>query len=166
MDFDADQMTAADRPRQRLLISAAAVLLPVIALVGAAAWFVRSYVLPPTVSIESIEPRALLDRHAEPVAQPALQSPPAPETTGTAAAVTPSPPEPAVRYTNNTADIWAAVPIPGLPRSMERPAPEPEASEPLTGPVPLPPRRPSFTASRSVSSGDVPLPRPRPVSSN
>ena len=53
MNYDVDEMTAAERPRKRILVSAVAVLLPVVALVGAAAWFVRSYVLPPTVSFES-----------------------------------------------------------------------------------------------------------------
>ena len=53
MNYDVDEMTAAERPRKRILVAAVAVLLPVVALVGAAAWFVRSYVLPPTISFET-----------------------------------------------------------------------------------------------------------------
>ena len=155
MNYDTDEMTAAERPRKRILVSALAVLLPVVALVGAAAWFVRSYVLPPTISFES---KAI----ASAVATPAAVDP---ETTGSSPAppVAPISPEPAVRYSSNSAEVWASVPIPGPPRSMQRVAPEPEAvvSEPVSGPVPLPTRRPQ--SSTSYVSSRVPLPRPRPA---
>lgn len=161
---DVDQVSTADNPRKRLLLSAVAMVLPVVALVGAAAWFVRSHVLPPTVSIDTMQPRAA----EEPAAMPAAQTVAAPETTGIAAPTAPNPPEPTVRYTNNSADIWAAVPIPGPPRSIQRLDPEPDAlaSDPPAGPVPLPPPRPQSSTSSNIANSAVPLPRPRPVSSN
>ena len=153
MKYDADEMTAAERPRKRILVSAVAVLLPAVALVGAAAWFVRSYVLPPTVSFES---KAIVSAVATPAAEP--------ETTGAAPPpAAPNSPEPAVRYSSNSAEVWAAVPIPGPPRTMQRLAGEPAAvtSEPVSAAVPLPPRRPR--ASETDANGAVPLPRRRPT---
>jgi hypothetical protein len=153
MKYDADEMTAAERPRKRILVSAVAVLLPVVALVGAAAWFVRSYVLPPTVSFES---KAIASAVASPAAEP--------ETTGASPPpAVPNSPEPAVRYSSNSAEVWAAVPIPGPPRTMQRLAGEPAAvtSEPVSAAVPLPPRRPQ--QSVNDTNGPVPLPRPRPT---
>lgn len=149
MNYDVDAMTAAERPRKRILVSAVAVLLPVVALVGAAAWFVRSYVLPPTVSFESA----------------AIASAAEPETTGTTGT---SPPAaaPAVRYSSSSAEIWASVPIPGPPRSTQRLAPEPEVavSEQIAAAVPLPPRRPQQSVNNA--NGAVPLPQPRPLAPN
>ncbi len=151
MNYDVDEMTAAERPRKRILVAAVAVLLPVVALVGAAAWFVRSYVLPPTISFET---KAIASAVAGD-----------PQTTGSSPATpaAPSSPEPAIRYSSNSAEVWASVPIPGPPRLMQRLAPEPEAvvSEPVSGPVPLPTRRPQ--SSTSYVSSRVPLPRPRPA---
>jgi hypothetical protein len=152
MNYDTDEMTAAERPRKQILVSALVMLLPVVALVSAAAWFVRSYVLPPTISFES---KAIALAVATPVDPETIGSSPAPP-------AAPISPEPAVRYSSNSAEVWASVPIPGPPRLMQRVAPEPEAavSEP-SGPMPLPPRRPQSSTSY-VSSG-VPLPRPRPA---
>ncbi len=154
MNYDVDAMTAAERPRKRILVSAVAVLLPVVALVGAAAWFVRSYVLPPTVSFESA---AIASAVATPAAEP--------ETTGTTGT---SPPAaaPAVRYSSSSAEIWASVPIPGPPRSTQRLAPEPEVavSEQIAAAVPLPPRRPQQSVNNA--NGAVPLPQPRPLAPN
>ena len=151
MNDDVDAMTDIERPRRRLLVSAVAVLLPVIALVGAAAWFVRSYVLPPTISFE---PTAMTPAVATPAAEP--------ETIG--ASPPPAAPAPTVRYSSNSAEVWAAVPIPGPPRTMQRLAPEPEVAVSEQIAVPLPPPRPQQSVNNT--NGSVPLPRPRPLASN
>ena len=153
MGYDVDEMSTTERPRKRILVSAVAVLLPVVALVGAAAWFVRSYVLPPTVSFES---KAIASAVATPAAEP--------ETTGASPPpAAPNSPEPAVRYSSNSAEVWAAVPIPGPPRSMQRMALEPDlaVSEQIAAAVPLPPRRPQQSVNNN--NEPVPLPRPRPT---
>ena len=145
-------MTATNRPR-KFLMSTAAVLVPLIALVGASFWFVRTYVLPPTVTITP--PAA-----AFAVATPAVTTPES-ETTGSSASseapVQPS--QPTVRYTTDSAEVWAAVPLPGPPRVT---APEPQAAaEPVKSPVPLPPRRPRLTDNDTGRT--TPVPRPRPT---
>jgi hypothetical protein len=144
MTYNVDDMTAADRPRKRLLIAIAAVLLPVIVLVGSAAWFVRSYVWPPTVKI------------AAQATASAIAAPAGLETTG----APPPASEPTARYTSSSAEVWASVPIPGPPRSMQRNAPAPEAtfSEPPNGAVPSQQQRRRSTEATVA----VPLPRPRP----
>jgi hypothetical protein len=151
MNLNADDATD-ERPRRRLLVKVVAVLLPVVALAGASVWFIRSYVLPPMITIE---PLAMASADASEIA---------PETTGAAPpAAAPNGLEPAVRYTTNSAEIWASVPLPGQPRQVQRLAPEPgaTASEPRNGPVPLPPRRPRISGAEL--DGSVPLPRPRPA---
>jgi hypothetical protein len=133
------------------------VLVPVIVLAGASAWFVRSYVLPPMITIE---PLAMSSADATPVSgRPAVEL----QTTGASPVAEPDPPAPTVRYSTNSAEIWASVPLPGPPRQVQRPAAEPDviASEPPSGPVPLPPRRPRV--SDADLDGPVPLPRPRPA---
>lgn len=151
MNLNADDATDLERPRRRLLVSVFAVLVPVLVLAGASVWFIRTYVLPPMITIE---PLAVASADANPVV---------PETTGASPqAAAPSFPEPAVRYTTNSAEIWAAVPLPGPPRPFQRLAPEPAAtSEPRNGPIPLPPRRPRISDTDLDNS--VPLPRPRPA---
>jgi hypothetical protein len=149
MNLNADDADA-ERPRRRLLVSVVAVLVPVLVLAGASAWFIRSYVLPPMITIE---PLAVSSADANPLT---------PETTGASPAAAPNSPEPVVRYTTNSAEIWAAVPLPGPPRQPQRLAPEPAATaSEFNGSVPLPPRRPRF--SDTDIDGSVPLPRPRPA---
>ena len=155
--MNVDDMTGAERPRTRRLVSIFAVLVPVIVLAGASAWFIRAYVMPPMINIAAVVASADATAKDEP------QSAASPETTGTAGA--PTPPEPAVRYTNDTAAIWASVPLPGPPRQVQSFAavePEVAAGEAIAGPIPLPPPRPRV--STAIVSGGVPLPRPRPAS--
>lgn len=163
MSLNVDDMTAVERPRRRRLVSVVAVLLPIVAVAGASAWFFRSYILPPTVAI----PEPMMTASAD--ATPAQSEPQvASETTGTApqptarAAPANWPAPPAVRYSTNSAEIWASVPLPGPPRQTQPPAPEPAgaAGEPIASPVPLPPRRPRLTLGGI--DDPVPLPRPRP----
>jgi hypothetical protein len=150
MNLNADDADV-ERPRRRLLVSVVAVLVPVLVLAGASAWFIRSYVLPPMITIE---PLAVSSADANPLT---------PETTGAsppAAAL--NWPKPAVRYTTSSTEIWAAVPLPSPPRQTRRLAPEPAATaSEFNGPVPLPPRRPRI--SDTDIDGSVPLPRPRPA---
>jgi len=143
MTFNVDDMTAADQPRKRLLIAVAAVLLPVIVLVGSAAWFIRAYVWPPKIAAQAT---------ATAIAAPASL-----ETTGAPPAAS----DPTVRYTSNSAEVWASVQILGPPRSMQRTAPEPQAtvSEPPNDVVPSQQQR-RRTTDATVA---VPLPRPRPA---
>jgi hypothetical protein len=160
MKPDVDDMTGAERPRRRLLVSVVAVLLPVVVLAGASAWFIRSYVLPPMITIEPIV-AASADAMPKDPPQPAIP----PETTGAspaAAAVGWS--APTVRYTTNSAEIWAAVPLPGPPRQVQSPAAAPVVAsiEPSAAPVPLPPRRPRLSTA-DFDLPAVPLPRPRPA---
>ena len=160
MDPNVDDMTGVERPRTRRLVSVVAVLVPVIVLAGASAWFIRAYVMPPMISIP--EP-AMASLAGTPPAQEAAPvtvaaSEPA-ETTGTAA----PPPEPAFRYTTDSAAIWAAVPLPSPPKSGWNAPMEPSAAagEPVAGLVPLPPPRPRISVAANASP--VPLPRPRPA---
>jgi len=150
MNLNADDADV-EQPRRRLFVSVFAVLVPVFVLAGASVWFIRSYVLPPMITIE---PLAVASADAS-----LIES----ETTGASPlAAAPSVPEPAARYTTNSAEIWAAVPLPGPPRPMQRLAPEPAVtSEPRNGPIPLPPRRPRISDIDLDNS--VPLPRPRPA---
>lgn len=174
MGLTVDDVTAdAERPRSRLrsrLIAVMAVLLPIVVLVGAAAWFIRSYILPPTVSIA--EPSLILPAEASPA--PAQPRPAAPmETTGsgrsppTRSSAAPNWP-PAVRPAQATlTSIWDAVPLPGPSRQVQQFAPESQPSlEPAAVAVPLPPPRPQISAA-NINVGDpVPLPRPRTRASN
>jgi hypothetical protein len=157
-----DDMTAEDPPRRRWVVATIALVVPLALIVGSAAWFFRSYVMPPSMTIAPLA--------FSPAVAPETPAPPAPsETTGAAAPVEPPasepapspPPQPQFRYTTNSAEVWAAVPLPGPPRTVETP-PEPELTtssiEPINGPVPLPPRRPHL----SNQDAAVPIPRPRP----
>jgi hypothetical protein len=175
-----DGMTAAARPHKRWLIAAVALIVPLVLIVGAAAWFVRTYVMPPRVSIEpmAFSPTVAQVPPAEP-GTPATSSPAVPETTGTASAqarmsnpppaTAPAPPAPPIlqpfRYSTNSEEVWAAVPLPGPPRMAppqenSQQNSQANSTEPIAGPVPLPPRRPRLS-EQSVRTV-VPLPRPRP----
>jgi hypothetical protein len=159
MLINGDDMTAAKPKRKRRLVTAIALVVPLAMIVGAAAWFVRTYVMPPSIAIAPLA----FSPAAVPVASSAPS--PGPETTGTATSPAPASPspQPQFRYTTNSAEVWAAVPMPSLPRAIE-PPPEPElttsVNEPVNGPVPLPPSRPG-SSDQDVSHA-VPIPRPRP----
>jgi hypothetical protein len=159
MPINVDDMTAANPPRKRWLLTAIALIVPLVLIVGAAAWFVRTFVMPPSIAIAPLA--------FSPAVAPAVPTPPAlpagSETTGAATPAPPPPHQPQIRYTTNSAEVWAAVPLPSIPRTIE-PPPEPELTtssiEPTDGPVPLPPRRPNLSDQDIARS--VPIPRPRP----
>ena len=150
MDYSVEDMMVR-RPRRRLWAILAAVL-PIIVLVGAAGWFVRAYVMPPSIGFD----RGAI---ASTVATPMVE----PETIGRAqqqASAAP-PPAPTVRYSTDSAEVWASVPLPGTPRVAAQPVIS--APEPVNGSVPLPPRRPRIsTSTAEFDLPAVPLPRPRP----
>jgi hypothetical protein len=184
--LDADDRTGTKRPYARRLAILVAILVPVLALAGGAAWFVRSYVMPRSVAIAEPGPAAAPSSVATaPQGQPA----PAAETTGrtstasgaapsrpaqtTPAQTTPaqSSPWPAAPTANwpaappaRPASVWDSVPLPGPPRPIDNMALAP--TEPMQGAaelvqVPLP--RARTTSSPPQATVAVPLPRPRPA---
>ncbi len=165
MAVNVDDMTGVERPRTRRLLIVCAVLAPVVVLAGAAAMFVRAYVMPPTISVEEPSTAIVAQPAApEPAIEQARQPAMAPETTGVAPAVQTAswPPTAAPVSRAATASVWDAVPLPGPPRSARSLAPtetEMAAGPPISSPVPLPRPRVS-TAHADVR---VPLPRPRPT---
>jgi hypothetical protein len=176
--MNVDDMTAAEPPRIKRLWLVVALLLP-IALFGAgAAWFIRTYVDPPTVAIPQPMTLASADSTAviaaEPEPAPAAGPPaaePAAETTG-GAVRWPDPPRPQAPPNVFASMPMAPPPWPSAAMSApSSPAPTPapafastdtaiEAGEPIAGPVPLPHPRPRISAA--AVRGPVPLPRPRP----
>jgi hypothetical protein len=152
-------MTGVERPRRRRTVAVVAVVAPIVVLAGAAVWFIRAYILPPMVAIS--EPLVVSSVDAA-LARTEPQSASAPETTGTSL----QPTAPAVRYSTNSAEIWASVPLPGPPRQMQSFAAAPAvASDPPRDSVPLPPRKPRISTAE-FDLPAVPLPRPRPPMSN
>jgi hypothetical protein len=165
--MDINAMTGVRPPRNRRLWAVVAIVLPVVVIGGGAAWFIRTYIAPPMVSIAeptqlaSYEPPA--STPAEPAVEPASQ--PAESTSQPA----PEPPRslPMTAGINNTS-IWPSV-SPAQPTAPAYASASPmfnppggsnDASEPIAGPIPLPPPRPRI--SSAIVRGNVPLPRPRP----
>jgi hypothetical protein len=160
-------MTGVERPRRRRVVAVLAVIVPIVVLAGAAAWFIRAYIMPPMVAIS--EPLVVSSVEAA-LARTEPQPRPAPANETTGASFTPAAgnsPVPAVRYSTNSAEVWASVPLPGPPRQLQSFSATPvvAASDPATGPVPLPPRKPRISTAE-FDLPAVPLPRPRPFSSN
>jgi hypothetical protein len=173
-----------DRLRTRRIVPIVAMILPMVAVIGGAAWFVRAYVAPPMVSIpapstlaswEPPQPTAQADATVarEPIAPPAA-----------AASLPPSPPP---SLEPSPPPIWA-VPMmaslafvpPSFPIS-DRVDPPPPAAKPQAASPKLPdlaisvaeqmpereldnrPERPEVTAVLGPGAiFIVPLPRPRP----
>ena len=187
--MNVDGLTAAEPARFRRLWLVLAAILPVVVFAGGAAWFIRTYVAPPTIAITAAPALASV----EPTAS---TPPPLPETTGTsrpaiaaeppqpappmrpaetpalaspfppppapAAGVFPPPPAPPDSLPSGERVTLAAAPQPDA-TPADAPAlvdPQPEIGHTIDGPVPLPPRRPRI--SLAVVRGPVPLPRPRP----
>jgi hypothetical protein len=156
-----DDMASAERPRSRRWVSVLAVLAPIVVLAGASAWFIRVYVMPPMIAIA--EPQVVASADATPAISAPPPAAPAPETIGasTSPAAASWPTEPAVRYSTNSAEVWASVPLPGPPRQVQSPAPA-VAADPIVASVPLPPQRPRVSTAE-FDLPAVPLPRPRPT---
>ena len=139
-----EHRTGLPRPRLRRLLSAVALILPVLLFIGAAAWFFRTHIAPPTVAIQ-------------PMVLASLGSMPAPEPprseTPSAAASAPEQPRPEPHFGR----------LMMLSLSVAPPFAEifAAARDPIAGPVPLPPPRPRI--SSAIVREAVPVPRPRPA---
>ena len=166
--MDIDAMTGVPRPRKRWLVAAIAGVMPVAVIGGAAAWFILTYVAPPTVSIP--EP-TLLASYEPPASTPTPES---------ASSIEPASPPisqpqsarslpmisgfPSTSIWPNVSGAPSAAPAYAATASADPlfnpPGGTRDASEPIAGPIPLPPPRPRI--STAAVRGNVPLPRPRP----
>ena len=171
-----------ERTHPRRWVSIIAVVIPVAAFVLLAAWFIRAFVAPPTIAISS--PMILVDA---PAAAPVpAQSVAAKQSRQPLQTVAESIPAASVKETPEPVTGVSALPMfatltaapPSLARTpvayadpAQNPAPapimvaepaiEPEASEPLAGPVPLPRAKPHGPVA--LVTGAIPLPRSRPT---
>ena len=148
-----EHRTGLPRPRLRRLLSTVALILPVLLFIGAAAWFFRTHIAPPTVAIQ---PMVLASLGSMPAPEPPR---PEPRPAALSAAELPraephfgrlmmlslsvAPPFGASQTTAPLTEIFAA------------------ARDPIAGPIPLPPPRPRI--SSAVVRETVPVPRPRPA---
>lgn len=175
--MEVDGLTAAEPERTSTVLLALAVILPVGLFAAAAAWFIHTYVAPPTVEIPSqpalaaVEPPPATTGVSTRVAPPEPAQTVAPDPQASAS-VFPAPPQPAQSVwpaapAPSSNSPWpnvaaapappALAPVPEPPVAAEQPA---EVELPAAEAVPLPPRRPRI--SLAVVRGPVPLPRPRP----
>ncbi len=173
---DADDRTGNRRPYARRLAIGVAILVPVLVLTGGAAWFVRSYVMPPSVAI------AGPDADTGPSSATAVPQAAAPavETTGRTAASgdapaapglaerSPWPAQPAANWpappASRPASVWDSVPLPGPPRPVESMALAPtETAQGAADSAEVPLPRARTAAQPRAATVAVPLPRPRPA---
>jgi hypothetical protein len=179
-----------ERVHTRRWVSIVGIVIPVAAFVSLAVWFIRAYIVPPTITIpapmliadvppapvvapvrdqpEAVQPQVATP--APPVPEPAIPAP-ARERTETAPLPTPAVPMfsalavvPAASASAPPAYVNAAqdAPLAASP-PVNRPPAAPEASAPIAGPIPLPRPRPRVRVAHSASV--VPLPLPRPAES-
>jgi hypothetical protein len=165
------------RRRRRRWVSIIAVVLPVIAAVGLVAWFIRTFVAPPTARI----PSPMIQVSAPRPAPMEVQAPAAPRENPAVPAAKPAatvapPSQPPVEVPVTTepvpmiASLAFAPPARGFgaaPANQAQVAPDSaadmprELAAPPADPIPLPPRRPPISVA--AIAGEVPLPRPRPA---
>ena len=168
--MDIDAMTGVRPLRRRRLWAVVAIVLPVVIIGGGAAWFIRTYIAPPMVSIAEPTQLASYEPPAStPVSPPAEPAPAVEPASPLASQPAPEPPRspPTMSGFNNTS-IWPSVspaqPTPPAYASVQPvfnpPGGSNDASEPIAGPIPMPPPRPRI--SSAIVRGNVPLPRPRP----
>jgi hypothetical protein len=180
MTMELEGNLSLERAHTRRWVSVIGVIIPVAAIVLLAAWFVRVYVVPPTIVIP--EPMIVADDPPAPVAvvrreieapQPAtaIAKPAAPPPSGDRPAPASALPMFAtlaiVPPTLNSTPRPFADPAQDIPRvtpsiTVEQPAAQPSA-EPIAGPIPLPRTKPH--GSLALVTGAIPLPRPRPADS-
>ncbi len=152
MTLELEGNLSLERAHTRRWVSIIAVIIPVAAFVLLAAWFVRAYVVPPTVAIPS--PVTLADAPPPPPAIPRRAQVEAPPPSLTASA------EPAKETPVSAAALPMIATLAAAPPSMARappasaepadspsatasitvaePTAEQQLSEPLAGPIPLP----------------------------
>ena len=159
-----------ERPPGRRWVPIVGVVVPVVLFVLVAAWFIRAYVAPPMAAIPA--PMVLA---AVPVKAPAPTAAPAPAPANPAPTATSEAPAAEVPAPATAVPVFASLAAaPPLlspataPAAFADPARDAampnlvlEPSEPIAGPIPLPPTRPRITVAQVI--GAVPLPRPRPA---
>lgn len=177
MTLELEGNLSLERAHTRRWVSIIAVIIPVAAFVLLAAWFVRAYVVPPTVAIPS--PVTLADAPPPPPAIPRRAQVEAPPPSLTASA------EPAKETPVSAAALPMIATLAAAPPSMARvppasaepadspsatasitvaePTAEQQLSEPLAGPIPLPRSKPHGRFAAISGVVVVPLPRPRPI---
>jgi hypothetical protein len=167
-----------ERAPTRRWVSIIGVILPVTAVVLLAAWFVRVYVVPPTIVIPG--PMIVADDPPPPaaVARTEIEAPRPPMATAEPAATPPSGERRAPASALPMFATLAIVPptLTSAPRpfadpaqEISRPTPSIVVEEPAVlpsaeltaGPIPLP--RTKSHGSLALVTGAIPLPRPRPV---
>jgi hypothetical protein len=190
--MDVDGLTAAEPKRIRRVLLVVAAIIPLAAFVAGFAWFMRTYVVPPTLTAETVlasadppmaspksatkteikatepqQPQVTVELKPAPEQPGAFPPPPRPAASAFASppqpdSVFPTPLAPPVSAdTPSTRSVAAATPAPEpQPATAVTPETDTQASLPITGPIPLPPRRPRFSLARV--RGPVPLPKPRP----
>lgn len=167
-----------ERPPTRRWVSIIAVVIPVVAVVAVATWFIRAYVAPPTVAIPSpmqlasapttFTPGRIEGPAPAPEPQPAAAAPEPPAASAPSAEA----PAPAASLPMFATLSVAPPALPGAPTAFADPAQDPppataaaapdmlENAEPIAGPIPLPRSKPHL--SLALVTGTVPLPRPKP----
>lgn len=180
-----------ERSPTRRWVSIIAIVIPVASVVIVAAWFIRAYVAPPSITIPSpmmiaAVPAPPAAPAPSPRAEPALVEQPTPQVMLKQAMIAPvappmlaaTPPEPKPVPVTPPMIATLAVAPPNFnalsgnqatftdaaPMAAHAMAPETvtvEMSEPLKGPVPLPRQKPHVSVAAMTDA--VPLPRPRPV---
>jgi hypothetical protein len=177
MELELEGNLILERPPTRRWVSIVAVVVPVVACVVLAAWFIRAYIAPPMAQIPSPMQLAAVSRAVKvEAAVPA----PAPELPPPQAAIEPEPATPpadapvslpmfatlSVAPPSFNAPAAFADPIRETPAAAFVPpaADQVAAVDPtmaIAGPVPLPRSKPPVSVA--AVAGPVPLPRPRPA---
>ena len=168
-----------ERPPTRRWIPVVGVIVPVAGFVIVAAWFIRAFVAPPMVAIPGPGMLVAEPPAASMMARGEMTDPPAPASERTASKMDTDRPPPAQQSGTAVLASLASAPAslasgsPSMtaptataytdPAPETRQAAEIEPGEPITGPIPLPARRPKLMVAQVVLSGPVPLPRPRPA---
>ncbi|MEA3027563.1 MAG: hypothetical protein QOF91_2848 [Alphaproteobacteria bacterium] len=176
MTMELEGNLSLERAHTRRWVAVVAVIVPVAAVVLLAAWFVRVYVVPPTIVIPS--PMLLAEAPPAPAQTSRAEAPPpvkVPERTAappveerqpasmipmfaTLALVPPTLSSAPPAYADPGQD--AAFTTPSI--TVAEPAAL-EAGEPIAGPIPLPRAKPHGPIAMATSA--IPLPRPRPLES-
>ena len=186
MAFELEGNLSIERAHTRRWVSIVAVVIPVAAFVLLAAWFIRAYIVPPTVAIHSppmmadapppppaVPTRAMVEAPKPPlpvaVAAPVeipVKETPAPAFAlpmfATLSAAPPSLPSTSPAFADSAQDVSpAAAPITAPVVAAEpAEAAEIEPGEPIAGPVPVPRAKPHGPVAALRTA--VPLPRPKP----
>jgi hypothetical protein len=179
MELELEGNLILERPPTRRWVSIVAVVVPVVACVVLAAWFIRAYIAPPMAQIPSPMQLAAMSRAPVKVEVPA--SAPAPELPPPQAASEPEPAAPpadapvslpmfatlsvappsfnsAPGYADATPDPPAAA---FAPPAADQQVAAVDPAMTVAGPVPLPRSKPPVSVA--AVAGPVPLPRPRPA---